>query len=399
MSEALQNCVDKTSLNEQILQFCRRLKAEGLTLSQSDSVAALKGLSCIDLLDKNHFYYALRTTLCFSEQDYLRFDRVYRGFWGEEAPMAGQEKRFDGGDENKESKSMPDADLTETEHDEATSDNQQGEPADRAELELDDKERQELDMLRKLATYSPTEQLVLKEFLMEQFATDSIMQKQFTLLLKQLRKLLVNDLGSIKSNRIHLPKTIRKSMQVGASEIFRLYPRTRRPNKYTSLVTLADISGSMEHDMKIYLPLIYRLHRVLGNSEAYFFNTQVHHVTPYFRHGFGQVCQQLNERLDRVSNGTNLGQSLQQFRAKAGSSLSPNVTSVFIVSDGWDRGDMQLLEEQMSALRKQVLQIIWLNPLLGRQGYTPLTSAIEVTKPYIDFMVSAQDMSTLSKQN
>ena len=47
-------------------------------------------------------------------------------------------------------------------------------------------------------------------------------------------------------------------------------------------------------------------------------------------------------------------------------------TVVVIISDGWDRGDVGVLERQMQALKRRCGKMIWLNPLLASENYEPL---------------------------
>ena len=48
---------------------------------------------------------------------------------------------------------------------------------------------------------------------------------------------------------------------------------------------------------------------------------------------------------------------------------------VLIISDGWDRGDVDLLGREMARLKRNCHRLIWLNPLLGAPDYEPLTAA------------------------
>ena len=41
---------------------------------------------------------------------------------------------------------------------------------------------------------------------------------------------------------------------------------------------------------------------------------------------------------------------------------------VVILSDGWDRGDPELLAEQMARLARVAYKIVWVNPLKATPG-------------------------------
>ena len=50
---------------------------------------------------------------------------------------------------------------------------------------------------------------------------------------------------------------------------------------------------------------------------------------------------------------------------------------VLIVSDGWDRGDPELLAREVARLQRSCRRLIWLNPLLGTADYEPLTRGLQ----------------------
>ena len=45
--------------------------------------------------------------------------------------------------------------------------------------------------------------------------------------------------------------------------------------------------------------------------------------------------------------------------------------AVLILSDGYDTGEPALLEAAMRGIRRRCKRIVWLNPLLGWEGYEP----------------------------
>jgi uncharacterized protein with von Willebrand factor type A (vWA) domain len=153
----------------------------------------------------------------------------------------------------------------------------------------------------------------------------------------------------------------------------------------------------MEIYLKWYLPIIYLLHRYTGRAETYFFNTNIYQVSKYFKHPYEQTLNLLNEKMHSLSNGTNLGQILREFSKTQSTKLSPQLSTLVIFSDGWDRGDMEQFEHQLKKLRSHVYQIIWINPLLGTHGYHPETQALKIAAPYVSHMVSLHDLQSFQK--
>ena len=70
---------------------------------------------------------------------------------------------------------------------------------------------------------------------------------------------------------------------------------------------------------------------------------------------------------------------------------------MLIISDGWDRGDIALLEREMQRLQLSCQRLIWLNPLLGSENYEPLTRGIQTAMPYIDDFLPVHNLESLEQ--
>ncbi len=70
--------------------------------------------------------------------------------------------------------------------------------------------------------------------------------------------------------------------------------------------------------------------------------------------------------------------------------------SIFVVlSDGWDRGDPEVLAEQMQRLNRVAFRMIWVNPLKVSPGYAPLARGMAAALPYIDDFVEGHSLEAL----
>jgi len=69
---------------------------------------------------------------------------------------------------------------------------------------------------------------------------------------------------------------------------------------------------------------------------------------------------------------------------------------VLLISDGWDRGDPQMLREQVARLQRSCHRLIWLNPLIGTVDYAPLTRGLQAALPYVDDFLAARTLSDLA---
>jgi uncharacterized protein with von Willebrand factor type A (vWA) domain len=70
---------------------------------------------------------------------------------------------------------------------------------------------------------------------------------------------------------------------------------------------------------------------------------------------------------------------------------------VIVISDGWDRGNVEVLREAMARLQRLSFRLIWLNPLLGMSDYQPLTQGIQAALEYVDDFMPAHNFRSLQE--
>jgi len=68
---------------------------------------------------------------------------------------------------------------------------------------------------------------------------------------------------------------------------------------------------------------------------------------------------------------------------------------VTIVSDGWERGDVGLLEEELARLQRTSRTLLWLNPLAGDSGYEPLAAGMAAALRHVDGFLPAHNIASL----
>jgi uncharacterized protein with von Willebrand factor type A (vWA) domain len=93
--------------------------------------------------------------------------------------------------------------------------------------------------------------------------------------------------------------------------------------------------------------------------------------------------------------GTNIGRSLQTFNRDYAPALVDYRTVIVLASDGWECGDLKLLEEEMRTLKRRSATILWLNPLLGDENYEPLCRGMLTALPYVDYFLPAHNVESL----
>ena len=66
-----------------------------------------------------------------------------------------------------------------------------------------------------------------------------------------------------------------------------------------------------------------------------------------------------------------------------------------IISDGWDRGEPDLLATEIARLQRSCYRLIWLNPLLGAPDFEPLTRGLQAALPYVDDFLPIHNLNSL----
>jgi uncharacterized protein with von Willebrand factor type A (vWA) domain len=70
---------------------------------------------------------------------------------------------------------------------------------------------------------------------------------------------------------------------------------------------------------------------------------------------------------------------------------------IVVLSDGWDRGDVAVLSEQMQRLSRLAHRVIWVNPLKSTPGYKPLAGGMAAALPHVDVFLSGHNFESLEE--
>ena len=70
-------------------------------------------------------------------------------------------------------------------------------------------------------------------------------------------------------------------------------------------------------------------------------------------------------------------------------------TVVLVISNGWDRGEPELLRQEIVRLQRNCHRLIWLNPLLGSPSYQPLTQGMQAVLPFVGDLLPVNNLAGL----
>jgi hypothetical protein len=361
-----------------LIAFARVLKIAGLKVSLSRIIDASHSLEFVDIGRRDDFKVVLRSNLVSEREESKIFDRVFDYFWRDwkietdsANPGPGAEDKL--GEPQTVEESLEDVIAQVS-----------GEEAERKE--------QEPFLTR---TYSPTEAMSKKDF-SEMGIEESRAISQAILLIasKIATQMSRRKKRGAKGDEIDPRWTMRKSMKYGG-EVIEIVSRKRRIKK-TRVVLLCDVSGSMDCYSRFLIQFMYGLQNELWGVETFVFSTSLSRITHLIR------TREIASALERIagsvlgwSGGTNIGRSLSKFNREFAPAMVTNRTVVVIISDGWDRGDVSLLEREMRDLKRRCHRIIWLNPLLASENYEPLCKGMQAALPYLDLFLSVHNLSSL----
>jgi uncharacterized protein with von Willebrand factor type A (vWA) domain len=173
-------------------------------------------------------------------------------------------------------------------------------------------------------------------------------------------------------------------------------PRRRRREAVRPVVMLADVSGSMERYSRVMLHFLYGVANSGAPAEAFVFATRLTRVSWQLlrRRGVHAIALLAREVQD-WGGGTRIGDALRTFNTRWARRVMRHGPTLIIVSDGWDRGDPDVLRGEIARLRRSCRRVIWLNPLLGSAGYEPLTRGMQAALPYVDRFLPVHNLASI----
>lgn len=188
----------------------------------------------------------------------------------------------------------------------------------------------------------------------------------------------------------------RRSLATGGDVVDWVWRRpVRRPRQ---LIVICDISGSMERHARLLLRFSQALAASAVRTEAFVFGTRLTRVTRLLRdRDRDRALTKVSLTVSDWSGGTRIGESLRTFNLHWARRVMRSSAVVVVVSDGWDRGDPELVAAETARLQRSCHRLIWLNPLASAPGYQPLAAGMSAALPYIDDFVPAGTIASLQR--
>ena len=362
--------------DELLLGFARALRAAGVGVTPDRAQSFLRAVSVVGLDDRRATYWAGRATLCSGPDDLERYDQVFHSWFVAQQNQTAPREQPD--------LVSPQADLAD--------DRDEG-----GEQEMDSQEE-----LRAMA--SAAEVLRHRDIGAMDPREKARLAAMFGGLHPRAPRRTANRRTSWHRGDLDAARTLRR-MRARMGEPGPVAWRRRRL-RARRVVLLIDVSGSMSPYADALLRLAHTFTHASsptggtlrpGDVEVFTVGTRLTHITRAMRmRDAERAIIAAGQTVPDWSGGTRLGETLKVFLDRWGQRGTARGAVVVVVSDGWERGDTELLAEQMRRLHRLAHRVVWMNPHRGKEGYQPVQQGIVAALPYVDDFVAGHSMATFA---
>jgi uncharacterized protein with von Willebrand factor type A (vWA) domain len=361
-----------------LLLFTRTLRHAGVAVRTGGAADAVRALELVGVGQKRDVRDALRTVLIYRHEDAALFDLVFERFWR----MWPDPSRRRGPQPMQVPRKVRSVVRLLA-------------PAAGGNTDESDRPRStDDDAPLAMQTYSADEAWRRKDF--ADFTADDVARAT-----KAMAR-LVWDPGVLRTRRWKVGHgravDFRRLLRVNSrfSGELLIIPRRRRRTTPRPLVLVCDISGSMEPYTRMLLLFAHAMAARSRRIEVFVFATRLTRVTRHFRNRRAdQAFPRVQSAVRDWSGGTRIGDAIRAFNVRWARRVLRRRPVALLISDGWDLGDPALLAREVARLQRSVQCLIWLNPLIGSEGYEPLTRGLQAALPFVDEFLSVRNMSSL----
>jgi uncharacterized protein with von Willebrand factor type A (vWA) domain len=343
---------------DNLLIFGRLLRHEDLEIHMGRMLDVAEALPHVDLGSREEVHATCRTLLIHRHEDFATFDRVFDAFW--DGVIGGADPK---------------------QIDAASPPGKQHHPEGaRGASSAGGEDVAGAGVLR---TWSDAEAIKNKDFAALTADELALARAAIARLSWQPGERRTRRWVKGRGPRIDLGRALANSLRT-SGEIVTL-PRRRRRRRPRPLVLVCDVSGSMERYSRTLLHFAHTLMRRSSGLEAFVFSTRLTRVTRALRASHPDAAiKAAAQSVQDWSGGTRIGAALKTFHQRWRRRILHRGPVVLLISDGWDRGDAQVLREEVARLQRSCHRLIWLNPLIGTVGFEPLTYGLQSALPYVD---------------
>lgn len=349
-----------------LTRFARELRDEGIPLGPGVATELLTVLELVDVANAQDVYWGMRAVTVRTREHVPIFDRVFVRFFGRDAegtfmafsPTQAREWRI----EAEEGAGEGDGDAVDVTVTVGASNVERLSGKDFSEL-------------------TPEEEQRIRTMIAEMVWAPGIAVS------RRRRPARSGDVPDMR-------RTLRSA--VGSEADVLRIATTRRQLRRRPVIFIADVSGSMERYSEMLLYFAHAARNRLGRLEAFVFSTRITRITRDLeRRSPSDAIARVSESVHDWSGGTKIGDAITTFNRDWSRRVCRGGPIVIIISDGWDRGEPEVLSAAMDRLARSVKRVIWVNPLAGREGYQPETRGMRAALPHVDDFLAGGNFNDL----
>lgn len=396
MAEALPlDIPEDGKLTHNIVWFARALRKAGLPAGPGRVIDAIRAVEAAGFTSKPDFYWALHACFVSRPEHRAVFAQIFRLYWRDPRYMEHmmsmmlpairgvQEERKTQAAEKRAAEALLDGVEPETPEQDPS-----GQDDDDIEVQVDASR-----------TASAEERLRTLDF--EQMSTAEAaaakrMLSRLTLPVKPLqsRRTRTDPRGALPDWR----GTMRSAMRRGG-EVHDFSTKDRRV-RWPNLVALCDISGSMSQYSRAVLQFLHAVsnHKGAGWAKvhAFTFGTRLTNITRHLStRDVDAALAAAGAEAQDWEGGTRIGRCLHDFNRDWSRRVLGQGAVVLLITDGLDRDDPDLLARETERLHLSARRLIWLNPLLRWDGFTPRARGVAAMLPHVDSFRAGHNIASL----
>jgi uncharacterized protein len=366
---------EATVVVDRLSALTATLRAQGSRVGVGELLAAHRALAAVDASSREDARLALRAVLCSGRADLERFELAFAAVFGSGRPPDDHQPLDELG--SVERAALPRAAI----------------PGSPGSPPAPDKESMMVP-----AAWSDAELLREKDFAQYTDAEMALARELIARLARRGPTRVSRRTRPVRRRRGHRPdlrRVVRASLRTGGEPIQRHWRAPRRRPR--PVVIICDVSGSMTPYSRMLLQYMQASVAARRRVEAFAFGTRLTRITNELEgRDHDRALARAAAAVADFSGGTRIGAALSELNRVHGRRVGRGAV-VVILSDGWDRGEPELLEAEMARLRRSAHRLVWLNPLASHPDFEPLTRGMRAAVPHTDELLSGNSLASLEE--
>ena len=389
-------------VRNELVRFVRSLRHSGAAVPANAGTTAARALAETGLESRTRVRTALRASLLTDNRDFEVFDQLFETFWNRLVTGLESDRQLPPLDDGRaELLASLDASMADDHATDAQADFEDGDRgASRSLAESfasvvpdtvgDDGSENDAAA----ASYSPSGSAESVGGRYRSDASDlAIPFRELTQALASLRGRQFRP----GTDRADVRRALRASVSTGGTVLS--VPKRERRRTAVRALLLVDVSRSVLDtvDRGFLLEFLRRASRDWRDTRVFFFDEDIRDVTEAVdAPSANEAIVALEAAETAWGGGTRIGHSFERVRETAPDAIDRR-TVVFIVSDGLERGNVDVLERELSWIDRRADRVVWLNPLAAAPSYEPTARGMAAAVPFLDGLFAFADPSDVAE--